>query len=156
MRPCIECGELRIPSHTRKSVCSAKCQNIRRERQRQTPGCGACGGRMSYKAATGKATCRSCRTATRRTDPMVGSGWILRQTRFAIYERDAWTCWLCEELVDSDLIGTRDPWRPSLDHVIPRCDGGSDHESNLKIAHMWCNSVRGDGSVRGADFFRAA
>ncbi|MEV1331137.1 HNH endonuclease signature motif containing protein [Micromonospora costi] len=74
----------------------------------------------------------------------------------AIYERDGWACWLCEEPVDRHLIGTLDHWRPSLDHVIPKSQGGPDDPSNLRLAHWWCNSVRTDGRTYTEEDFRVA
>ena len=74
----------------------------------------------------------------------------------AIYERDRWMCWLCETLVSRDLIGTRDHWRPSHDHVIPKSGGGTDDPSNLRLAHWWCNSVRSDGRAYTEEDFRVA
>lgn len=72
------------------------------------------------------------------------------RTRLALYERDGWTCQLCMEQVDPDLMIT-DPlndWAPSLDHI--ECQSWTDEPDhspgNLRLAHRWCNSVRGDGS----------
>lgn len=36
---------------------------------------------------------------------------------------------------------------PSLDHIVPKVDGGDDAPSNLKIAHVGCNKSRGARSV---------
>jgi 5-methylcytosine-specific restriction endonuclease McrA len=109
-------------------------------------------------------TCASCgviceRPATRGQRPKLctdcrTSDWISPTQRHAIYERDGWTCWLCEEPVDRDLIGSRDHWRPSLDHVIPRSSGGSNEDSNLRLAHWWCNCVRSDAKHQ-PEVFRA-
>lgn len=67
---------------------------------------------------------------------------ISLEARLAIYERDAWTCYLCELPVDRD----GDPngnQAPSLDHVFPKSFGGSDDPSNLKTACRSCNSRKG-------------
>lgn len=76
--------------------------------------------------------------------------------RLAIYERDNWTCQLCSEPVDREAHYL-DDWAPSLDHVIPQSHTLiPDHSpANLRTAHRWCNSVRGDGSWH-ADFFEEA
>lgn len=63
--------------------------------------------------------------------------------RLHVYERDGWTCHICTEKVDFQADPLSD-WYPSLDHVVPRSRGGSDELSNLRTAHRWCNSVRGD------------
>ena len=54
----------------------------------------------------------------------------------AIYTRDEGVCHLCGELT---------PRREAtLDHVVPLSKGGSDHHTNLRLAHRSCNSGRGD------------
>lgn len=71
-------------------------------------------------------------------------GWISRFDRLEIYERDNYTCWLCNEPVDMEDDPKIGDWSPSLDHVIPRSRGGSHDPENLRTAHRWCNSVRSD------------
>ncbi len=39
------------------------------------------------------------------------------------------------------------PEHVTLDHVIPRADGGTDAWENLMVAHKWCNERRGTGSL---------
>jgi hypothetical protein len=67
------------------------------------------------------------------------------QVRLAIYERDGWVCQLCSEAVEPDLPPLN-PWAATLDHIV--CQSWQlipDHSpSNLRLAHRWCNSVRGD------------
>lgn len=61
----------------------------------------------------------------------------------ALGDRDKWTCWLCNEFVNRAL-GNRDPWMPSFDHVQPISLGGMDSWDNLKLAHLICNTKRGN------------
>ena len=63
--------------------------------------------------------------------------------RHAIYLRDDETCQLCNGPVDMTL-GHTDEWGPTLDHIVPRSRGGDHSDENLRLAHRWCNSVRGD------------
>lgn len=69
--------------------------------------------------------------------------------RLSIYARDRWTCQLCLEPVDPTLMDMEpgNDWAPSLDHV--ECQAWTlapDHSpGNLRLAHRWCNAVRGDG-----------
>ena len=52
------------------------------------------------------------------------------------------TCWICGQPVDKTLTG---PEGPSVDHVIPRRDGGTNQLDNLRLAHLRCNSARQAG-----------
>lgn len=74
-------------------------------------------------------------------------GWIRPAVRIALYERDNYTCWLCGEPCDKNADPQRDNWSPTLDHVIPRSQGGTHEHSNLRTAHRWCNSIRSDSGV---------
>lgn len=104
--------------------------------------CSECGAACERPATKGQRPkyCATCRRV--RRNPLIT---LPHATRLAIYERDGWECGLCAGSVDRDLIGTRSHWRPSLDHVVPRSAGGADDPSNLRLAHWWCNSVRGAG-----------
>lgn len=68
-----------------------------------------------------------------------------RRVRLAIYERDGWTCQLCRDPVDPELP-VHDAWAATLDHI--ECQSWAlipDHSpENLRLAHRWCNSVRGN------------
>ncbi|HMB37417.1 MAG TPA: HNH endonuclease signature motif containing protein [Methylomirabilota bacterium] len=48
-----------------------------------------------------------------------------------LMERDGTACWIC----NAPLAGER----LSVDHVIPRCQGGGDDAKNLRLAHLTCN-----------------
>lgn len=76
--------------------------------------------------------------------PKSSKRWKITDTRrLAIYERDGWTCWLCGLPVDGDDDPKSGRFYPTLDHVIPRCDGGDHSDENLRCAHRSCNSSRG-------------
>ena len=93
--------------------------------------------------------CDDCRKKSRTRD------WIPRSTR-AGYGECAWVCWLCEESVDPSLSGTGSEWRASLDHVVPRSKGGSNDPANLKLAHVWCNTMRNDDRCYKPEDFRVS
>ena len=61
--------------------------------------------------------------------------------RFRVRERDGDNCWICNEIV---LEGFQDghPRLATLDHVVEVCNGGSNHISNLRLAHRKCNNDR--------------
>lgn len=69
--------------------------------------------------------------------------WIDPQIRQSIYERDNWTCHLCNEPVDREA-DVNSHSAPSLDHLLPRSKGGSDEPTNLATAHRLCNAIRQD------------
>ncbi|WP_433651042.1 HNH endonuclease [Micromonospora zamorensis] len=108
----------------------------------------------SGRARDGLVLCQ--RHRTKKRDSEAEREWISRRDRLAIYERDGWICQLCFEPVDREAYHL-DDWAPSLDHIIPRSHMLiPDHSpSNLRLAHRWCNAVRGDGTYHG-DLFKGA
>lgn len=62
--------------------------------------------------------------------------------KLKIAKRDKWICWLCGEPVREEIVWRNKNDSPSLDHVIAQCDGGSNAQSNLKLAHRKCNNER--------------
>lgn len=61
-----------------------------------------------------------------------GAKWIRPEKRKAIYARDNHTCAYCGETGK----------RLSLDHIVPACNGGTNHETNLTTACETCNKSR--------------
>lgn len=118
---------------------------------------GECAGCLTYFVRHGQ-TSRFCSTACSRR---ARRSWkIALRDRLAIYERDVWQCQLCMEPVDRDLMSV-DPandWAPSLDHIEPQSWALiPDHSpTNLRLAHRWCNSVRGDLTYYGDSDLRVA
>jgi len=122
--------------------------------------CAYCGTGFMTLTTTGSA--RFCSTKCCKYMSRTKSGTRFRTSplvRLAIYDRDLWICQLCDEGVDRDLM-TLDPsgdWAPTLDHIIPQSKGGTHEPENLRLAHRWCNSVRGDDShYTASDLKRAA
>ena len=65
----------------------------------------------------------------------------MNATLRTVAERDRWVCWLCGGDVDAAATGT--PWAASVDHVVPKSRGGSNDQTNLRLAHKRCNGRRG-------------
>lgn len=70
---------------------------------------------------------------------------ISKRERLAIYDRDGWTCQICDGAVDPTL----DPLHrmaATLDHIEPRSLTlfPDDSPENLRLAHRACNSARGN------------
>ena len=66
----------------------------------------------------------------------------------SLFKRDNGVCWICGGKCDLNDYTTRNgvfiagDWYPSVDHIIPICDGGKDAWENVKLAHRICNSRR--------------
>ncbi len=69
--------------------------------------------------------------------------WIRKWRRLAIYIRDEFTCVYCSRNLKYALSA-----EISLDHLVPKCEGGSNHSSNLVTACHSCNSDRRDQDWR--------
>lgn len=62
---------------------------------------------------------------------------------YLLRRRDGDKCF-CGNLIDFSLskIDPNHKKAPSIDHVIPRSEGGSNKISNLRLAHRICNERR--------------
>ena len=60
--------------------------------------------------------------------------------RLRIYKRDGQRCVWCVRAVR--ITGDQAPDMATLDHVLPRAEGGSNHHGNLVTCCHTCNSVR--------------
>lgn len=84
----------------------------------------------------------------KRTDKAVREARLrsARAERFdprEIYERDHWTCGICNGSVDPTLEHPH-PLSASLDHVIPVSLGGDHTRANTRCTHLTCNVRRGN------------
>ena len=90
---------------------------------------------MMYKTAV---PCGCLISVTLKTCPLhpkakrPGSTWQWRKVRQQVLTRDGGVCHICGGMGAN-----------SADHVIPHSEGGTDHPSNLRAAHLSCNSSRG-------------
>lgn len=101
--------------------------------------CAVCGTDFTSAGHASRYCSRECRALNRRNRSF-GLSWL---DRMALFARDSWTCQICFELVDYSADHQSD-WYPTIDHIVPRSKGGDDRLENLRTAHRWCNSVRGD------------
>lgn len=109
-------------------------------------GCAWCG--EYFVAAAGVYCSDSCKTSAKFKRRSSGKSFsVSPRVRQSIYARDKWTCQLCSHPVDKSTKHPS-PWAPTLDHIEPQSAALiPDHSpSNLRLAHSWCNSARGDGS----------
>lgn len=70
----------------------------------------------------------------------MGSLKVRRKLR-TLRQRDGELCWVCKEPIPPDAP-PNDPSRASLDHVVPKRDGGGNENANLRLAHGRCNLER--------------
>ena len=66
------------------------------------------------------------------------------QTRIRILSRDGYTCMICGG-----------EGANSVDHIVPRIRGGGHDDSNLRAAHVRCNSAMGGRTRRIVRVVRA-
>lgn len=62
-----------------------------------------------------------------------------------IYFRDSGECQICFQSIDT-AIKYPHPMSLSLDHILPRSQGGTDAAHNLRATHLVCNVRRSDGT----------
>ena len=68
-----------------------------------------------------------------------------------LYKRDNGLCHICGEKCDwSDLSVNNEGYTiygnryPTRDHIKPKSLGGEHTYENIKLAHLWCNSKKGN------------
>lgn len=73
-----------------------------------------------------------------------GSNWISKKRRAQIYARDGHKCIWCLRATTGMPGHFR---RPTLDHVVSRSRGGTNHTHNLVTSCGKCNTARGERSL---------
>lgn len=101
--------------------------------------CVVCGATFTSPGVKSRYCSAECRSRNRQ-NRSYGLSWL---DRMALFARDDWTCQICLERVDYGAPVQSD-WYPTIDHIVPRSRGGGHEFENLRTAHRWCNSVRGD------------
>lgn len=123
-RECEECGEVFYNPHPLNKTCSPRCSKRRSNRMMKL-----------YE---------SKRINERN---LVDKDISLKR----LYKRDKGVCYLCNSMCDSKDISITDegyyivrPTYPSIDHVEPLSKGGKHAWNNVKLAHHYCNTLKGD------------
>lgn len=142
-KKCAACGSRDWDGPGRK-FCSGRCQQLWRRSGGSAPllykQCARCTtiidmmkpGPSGRKRRADVEMCDACRKAkyTRH-----------RCSVTELADRDGTACRICFEDVDMSLVYP-DPFRASVDHVVPYSKGGSNDPSNLQLAHLYCNMVK--------------
>lgn len=113
--------------------------------------CAVCGGFFFGKGTTCGDECRQrkqnhaddMKKSKRRRKAMTAESSQINVR--SLYQRDGGICWLCGGKCDLSADPNSNMY-PSVDHVITIDDGGLDTWDNVRLAHRWCNSVRGSDS----------
>lgn len=159
-KACTVCGWRFTTTTGSTACCSAACQRAtiipsRGRPARRGPAnaspvyfrrCAGCGAIQSSRARSAVfcpvcATSREADEKARRNEAAAVVPELIE-----IVERDGSDCHVCGEPVDLSLP-RRSRWGATLDHVVPLVCGGTDDTSNLRLAHLACNSRRGTAGL---------
>lgn len=66
------------------------------------------------------------------------------------YDYQRTLCHICGLAFDKDIVHPEHPLFATIDHVVPKVDGGTDSGSNRKPAHFYCNQAKGRDNVTAA------
>lgn len=149
-----------------KKYCSTACSKAARQaKPKQFMVCIHCGKefvkRKSKKTCSNECKYRAARKWSSRAECRASVGQSRRARKLAlpselferqeIYERDNWRCQLCGLPTSTKTYVRKDPFSPTLDHIIPLRLGGHHIRTNVQLAHAVCNSrkgARGHGQPR--------
>lgn len=161
-RSCAQCGNQFAASSALSKYCSKRCLWTWHDRNNgvrsaeeiaaELRSCARCDGPYNspyIQRAHCSDLCRELDRKDRGVD--LYHGWISQAERTMLYERDNYTCWMCNKVCDTDVDPQKHGDAPTLDHLVPRSRGGTHEHSNLRTACRDCNSRRGD---RDASEFR--
>lgn len=70
-----------------------------------------------------------------------------RQRRITrLMARDGNSCHICNKIVDRKIKDHNSDEYVTFDHILPQSKGGTDEDSNVKLAHAKCNRNRGNAN----------
>jgi hypothetical protein len=130
---------------TQRTFCSLECKT-----KLWTRSCVSCGNSFVQKTSkSGK--CKTCRTKDKNRASSVRGRVRHGKAKAAVnrisvtecWQRDGGKCQICEKSIRLD-VKWPNPLSMSVDHIVPLSKGGTDEESNVRAAHLGCNSRRGN------------
>lgn len=158
LRKCRECKKVYAPKlRTESYFCSRDCKDKNRKKEEKAKRvasksdriCIGCEKIIPKTARADKKWCsEECslkvRSHTMNTQRRIRTSEKIQDfKRSEIYERDGWICQLCNKSVNPEL-SFPNPACASLDHVVPLSRGGSHKTTNVQLAHLRCNTSRGN------------
>ena len=158
VRKCRECKKEYAPKQRTESYfCSRNCKDKNRKKEDKAERiaskydriCIGCDKKILRTARADKKWCsEECASKVRvhtmnvtrriKTNEPFGAFF-----RIDIYNRDKWICKICKKPVEKDL-SFPNPKRASLDHIIPLSRGGTHESGNVQLAHLSCNTSKGN------------
>lgn len=141
---CPVCGNPTGLTRGFRKFCGANCSMLWRSHDGNVPTsveCQQCGKDIDLsindkgtqrRQCTTK-VCKRCRQNIRKHGMSVDQ----------LAKRDGANCGICRRPVEMTLAAP-DPGCPSVDHIHPRANGGTNHPGNLQLAHLRCNVLKGD------------
>ena len=158
IRKCKQCTlEYAPKQRTESFFCSQDCKDKFRKQENKVNRiaskserlCIGCNNKIPASARSDKKWCsEECalkvRGHTMNTQRRIRTSEAIQDfKRIDIYERDGWICQLCKKNVNPQLFFPNSACA-SLDHVIPLSRGGSHKATNVQLAHLRCNTSRGN------------
>lgn len=128
-----ECGEEFVPKHKNQRCCSERHGKKLWNQESRADG--------RQKPAPWSDRRRDNYHRRRALKKGAATGRPVRLAEIA--ERDGWVCGICVEVIDQAAKWPA-PGSPSIDHVIPLSRGGIHDPDNVQLAHLSCNSSKGD------------
>lgn len=154
---CSHCGSSYVPRRlaANAAYCSRRCKGLARNaaasaaREASKPverTCMHCGEPMPQRMRSDAVFCSAecnyrAHALQRKLRARTGEEGKPGFLRAFIAERDRWRCGICGKRVNRKLRHP-DPLCPSLDHVIPVSEGGTNDVWNLRLTHLRCNLSR--------------
>jgi 5-methylcytosine-specific restriction endonuclease McrA len=65
-----------------------------------------------------------------------------RHVRRRMYKRQKGLCWICGERMSIAPEHAGSDHFATFDHLVPKVEGGTKEQSNLRLAHQKCNGRR--------------
>lgn len=171
MNKCVHCNK-EFVRYTNKKYCSERCainnyNKRKRAKDRKKPRiCKNCGKNFisknadiigvpslhlgnycSDKCNKSILRAREARSSHNRRMKLKGGDLI---DLYNLADIKQWNCWICKEEINKQAKHFRhniNLYGPSIDHIVPLSKGGTHIWSNVELAHVICNSLRGNKEV---------
>jgi hypothetical protein len=141
-RKCSVCGLLFEWASGPKNQCSFGCQreeikNKIREKNNNTEDATCAGCATVFARPRSQSNRRYCTAVCRGNSIKIAA----TRPRFFLFKRDEFRCIYC------GLSSIENSAELSIDHIVPRCGGGSDTAKNLVTCCCACNSAKGPNGL---------